>query len=108
MTKRKSANRKRRALQGDARERAITLYSLIADEMLGLVKAEDQEGKYARLRLAKRELTERQFKGRARIAAEYFVDHANPSPAQLTREESVRLTEEAINHALESPFDEET
>ncbi len=103
MTKRKRpGGPPRKALSPDARERAITLYgTLIEAEMLGMIKAENLEDKYARVRAAKRALTEQQFTALARRAAEYFVDHKNPSQTAITRDECARLTEAAINHALE-------
>jgi hypothetical protein len=96
--------RTRKPLAPEARERAIIMYSsLIEDEMRGMVKAESHEEQYAKLRAATRALTEQDFKDRARRAAEYFVDHANPAPTKLTKAESDRLLADAIKHALTNP-----
>lgn len=65
-----------------------------------LVKAEDTEEEYASFAPAVRQLTRKQFRLVAERASSYYVDHANPTPGDLSRAQSRSLFKKALESAL--------
>ena len=70
--------------------------------MMGIVRAEGVEDRFLRFRAEARQLARSEVGVVARRAAEYFVANANPSPENLSRDQVDRLTEAAIEHALQA------
>lgn len=68
--------------------------------MIGIVRARGVEERFLRFRAEARQLAKNDLGVVARTAAEYYVCHAGPSLATLSREQVNRLTEAAIEHAL--------
>jgi len=75
--------------------------------MVGMTQAETVEADFAKLRAEVRMKTETQLKKIAQYAGEYYAEHANPDPTDLSEAEATRLTARAIEHALKKFSDEE-
>jgi DNA primase large subunit len=70
--------------------------------MNGMIKADQVEPKVAKIREAAMKLTKEEMERIAAEAAEYYVEHANPSPQELSKEEVDNLKREALEFALKT------
>jgi len=69
--------------------------------MVGMIQAETIEEDFAKLRAEVRLKTKAQLKKIAAYAGEYYAEHANPAPGELSEAESTKLTIKALEHALQ-------
>src|SRR5262245_32477041 len=82
---------------------------ILFNVMVGMIKAETVEPKFAKIQEAAKKLTKSEMERIAAAAAKYFVERANPSPKELSEEEVNELKREALASALIPPdSDKET
>src|ERR1700733_4238613 len=75
--------------------------------MVGLTQAETVEADFAKLQTGVRMRTTVQLKKIAQYAGEYYAEHANPAPSDLSEAEATKLMAKAIERALERFSNEE-
>jgi hypothetical protein len=68
--------------------------------MVGMTQAETIEEDFAKLRVEVQVKTKEELKKIAVYAGEYYAEHANPSPGELSETESNKLTIKALEYAL--------
>ncbi len=99
MTRKKSRKRVRQ----DVVAAWVDLYeSLFVSIMQGILKATTVEEEYASLASEVRQKTQDEIHKIGRLAAERFVELANPDPTNATKEEIDRWKVQAIESALRS------
>src|SRR5258707_480186 len=80
----------------------VNMYEeLFYELMSSMTKAESVEAKYAKFQDAAKQSTKKQLHQIARSAAEYFVQHSNPKPKNMSKQKVDALKVEAIEFALE-------
>lgn len=83
------------------------LFSNVFYELLiGIVENDASLKKYGKFRDLARQKTKRQLETIGRYAGQYFVEHANPSPANLDHQDTDELKIAAVAYALDR-FNEE-
>jgi hypothetical protein len=75
--------------------------------MVGMTQAETVEADFAKLHAEVRLKTRTQLKKIAHYAGEYYADHANPDPSDLSEAEATQIMPRAIEHALKKFSNEE-
>jgi hypothetical protein len=75
--------------------------------MVSMIHAESVEADFEKLQAEVRLKTKEQLKRIARLAGEYYADHANPNPGELSEDESAKLMPRAIEYALKKFSNEE-
>jgi len=80
----------------------VKLYEDVFFELMSsMTKAESIEAKYAKFRDAARQQTKEQLHQIAHLAAQYFVEHSNPKPKNMSKARVDDLKVQAIESALE-------
>lgn len=68
--------------------------------MTAMVRSDPYESEYAGFSEAVRKLTSEQLRLISKYAADYCVEHLNPSPGKVTPARIARVKRQAITHAL--------
>lgn len=91
----------------DVKEAWATAFESVAFNLMdGMTKAGGVEERFVKLRVSVQMKTRDQLKKIAKDAGEYYAEHANPDPSNLTEDECDRLLAEAIEYALKKFSDE--
>jgi hypothetical protein len=69
--------------------------------MTAMVRSEPYAAEYAGFSEAVRKLTDEQHHLISKYAAEYCVEHLNPSPSKWTQKRIARVKRQAVAHALD-------
>jgi hypothetical protein len=91
--------RSRTTLSAEVRDASVIFTKeLFLGILKGMLKSKELEEQYVALQI--QVATEKQLDEMAQRAAEYYVDHTNPSPANLSRAEINKIKKAAIDYAL--------
>ncbi len=86
---------------------AVAFEKVFFNIMSGMTQAETVEADFAKLHSEVRLKTRAQLKKIARYAGDYYAEHANPNPSDLSEAEATRLMSRAMEHALTKFSNEE-